>query len=415
MTETTDKLQQYVLSSEKPAALYSKSRLQKVKDLDFDKAQLDNFYKENDVLRQFYGVKNIPKKKISRNGYACYPLERIHIDLCEMTKKQGDSKFKYILFAIDNFSRYVFFVHLATKQAGEMGRAATNLLLQMKKFRRLGFNTKSIFLSDLGTEFITTFKKVLLEKGHSFVNLATSESKAFYAERFIRTFRTLLKVKQTALDLNQESFECWDKLTKVIVDIYNSTPHKSLGYVAPESAITLSKSMVKQTALLKPSFTKTEFLKSLDAIKRKVPFKVGDYVNITLTRKNTFSKGSEQLRVGLEIFQIIKIRPPILDQSKLSYYFLKDLTGKAITGAFYESNLILIPTTSRRHPENPDFKKTIAKVVSVRKVKKKDLYKVTYNGELFFIIIFTEFFQRRRFVCNGYGDDNGILTDPDDG
>jgi hypothetical protein len=97
-TQDTDKLlKNYILNSNQPGALYSLSRLEKVKGLNLDKGKLKEFYRENNVLRQFYGAKNIPNKKIVRNGYACFPLERIHIDLCEMTKQQGKSKYKYIL------------------------------------------------------------------------------------------------------------------------------------------------------------------------------------------------------------------------------------------------------------------------------------------------------------------------------
>jgi len=377
----SEDIKKYVLNSDKPGALYSLSRLQKVKDLKFSPEELKHFYQENNVLRQFYGAKNLPNKKIVRNGYACFPLERIHIDLCEMTKQQGKSKFKYILFAIDNYSRYVFYVLLLSKQASVMEKAAIDLLAQMRPFRILTFNKSSVFLSDLGTEFITTFKKVLQKEGHFFVNLATSESKAFYAERFIRTFRTLLKVKQTALDLQEKESDNWADLLPHIVETYNNTPHKSLHFQAPKDFLKLTKEAIRAGAKTKPSLSKTQFFANLKTYEKKRPFQIGDYVNITLTKKNVFAKGSEQTRIGLEIFKIAKIRPPILDQSKLAYYFLEDLTGKQITGGFYEKNLVLIPPSSRRHPENSDFKKTIARVVSTKKVNNKLVYKVTFNGK----------------------------------
>lgn len=397
MTTSSKKIKDYVLNSKNPAALYSLSRLQKVQGLPFDKEKLKDFYRENDVLRQFYGAKNIPKKKIVRNGYACFPLERIHIDLCEMTKQQGNSKYKYILFAVDNFSRYVFYVTLVSKQAGVMRQAALDLLDQMRPFRTLSFARHSVFLSDLGTEFITTFKKVLSDQGHFFVNLATSESKAFYAERFIRTFRALLKIKQVALDLDQQPFEDWAQLLPDIIHTYNNTPHKSLGFKAPVDFIRLTKTAVRHVGArpLQQPLTKAEFLASMRQHEQKRPFKVGDCVNITLTKKNIFAKGSENTKIGLEVFRISKIRPPILNQAKLGYYFLKDLTGKQITGGFYESNLVLIPTSSRRHPDNPNFRKTIGRVVSTKKVpaaaaaagrKQQTIYKVTFNGKYFIFI-----------------------------
>lgn len=375
-------IKDYVLNSTKPGALYSLSRLKKVQGLHFSPEQLQRFYRENDTLRQFYGVPNLPKRKIVRNGYACFPLERVHIDLCEMTKQQGKSEYKYILFAIDNFSRYVFYVLLKSKQSQQMEQAAQDLLAQMKPYRKLSFNQTTVFMSDLGTEFITTFKNVLDQNKHAFVNLATSESKAFYAERFIRTFRTLLKVKQISLDLQEKDNEDWASILPDIVKTYNNTPHKSLGFKAPLDFITLRSSAVKQANHTKPSVSKQAFFKALQSYEKKKPFHVGDYVNITLTRKNIFSKGSEQTKVGLEIFKIAKIRPPILNTAKLAYYFLEDLTGKQITGGFYENNLVLIPPSSKRHPLNAKFKKTVARVVTSNPSKKT--YRVTYSGKKFF-------------------------------
>lgn len=383
MASTSLPIKDYVLNSANPGALYSLSRLSKVKNLKFDQDELKNFYRENNVLRQFYGAKNIPNKKTVRNGYASYPLERIHIDLCEMTKQQGKSKFKYILFAVDNFSRYVFYTLLVSKQSQVMAKAANDLLDEMKPFRTLSFNNSSVFLSDLGTEFITSFKKVLQHNGHYFVNLATSESKAFYAERFIRTFRTLLKIKQIALDLDKQENENWAALLPDIIKSYNATPHKSLQYQSPLDFIRLEKTAVRTTANLKKTNpqTKAEFFAALKLYEKKRPFQLGDYVNITLAKKNVFSKGSEQTKIGLEIFKIYKIRPPILNPAKLAYYFLQDLTGQNITGGFYEKNLVLIPPSSRRHPLNKDFKKTIARVVSTKQVNRQTVYKVTFNGK----------------------------------
>lgn len=382
-------LKNYVLNSTKPGALYSLSRLKKVEGLNFSPDQLQHFYRENDALRQFYGVRNIPKRKIVRNGYACFPLERVHIDLCEMTKQQGKSEYKYILFAVDNFSRYVFYVLLKSKKSQQMETAAQDLLAQMKPYRKLSFNQRTVFMSDLGTEFITTFKNVLDQNNHTFVNLATSESKAFYAERFIRTFRTLLKVKQTSLDLQGKDYEDWTSILPDVIKTYNNTPHKSLGFKAPYQFITLQANAVQQSNRSKPDVSKQAFLKTLKNYEEKRPFRLGDYVNITLTRKNIFSKGSEQTKIGLEIFKIAKIRPPILNAAKLAYYFLEDLTGKLITGGFYENNLVLIPPSSRRHPLNARFKKTVARVVTSNPSKKT--YRVTYSGNArsFFIIQFS--------------------------
>ena len=146
---TAGALNKYILQEDNPGALYSRSRLEKVQGLRFSRQELAKFYKDNEVLRQFYGTKNIPLKKVVRNATSSFPLERIHIDLAEFTEKQGKSAHKYVLFAVDNFSRHAFAVTLKTKQGEEMKRAASTLLAKLEPHRVLRLNQKSTFLSDL--------------------------------------------------------------------------------------------------------------------------------------------------------------------------------------------------------------------------------------------------------------------------
>jgi hypothetical protein len=400
------KIQNYILNSNEPGALYSLHKLKKVPNLKFDNAALLKAYEESDTLRQFYNTSKLPKKSTIRNGYACYPLERIHIDLCEMTdKRHGKSPYRYILFAVDNYSRYVFYVFLKSKQSDEMENAAVSLLKQMEEFRKLSLNKFSTFLSDLGTEFITTFKNKLNEAGHLFYNLASSDSKAFYAERFIRTYRHLLKVKQTATDLQQKENDSWDSLTPNIIEIYNKSPHASLNNMSPLQYIKFEKSTIENdnSKKRKNALSKNEFLKkvnstvTLDTAKtadtvsaNNSKFKINDCVRITKTKKNIFSKGSETPNVSLEIFKVYKIRQALFNSKKLPLYFLKDMLDKPITGGFREDELVFVDPTSRHHPSNVKFQKSIRNVVSKISAKNpaNEKFKVNFNGtfKLFFYI-----------------------------
>jgi len=379
------RLKNYVLSSKLPGALYSHHTLKKVPGIDFSTDELKRFFSENDTLRQFYSASNLPKRLTVRNAVSAYPLERVHIDLCEMTKKHGMSNYKYILFAIDNFSRFVFYVLLKSKQPKEMGAAAKSLLTQMLPFRHSSFNQQSTFLADLGTEFITQFKEELLKRNHLFVNLASSKSKAFYAERFIRTFRELLKVKQTSLDLEKKDFDNWALLVPDIVEIYNASPHRGLNFKSPSDAIKLDLSTVEMINRIKPAVSKNDFLKSINFKRDRSDFKfgVGTFVRLTQSKNNVFSKVSEKLRIGLEIFKVYKVRQPIMNLKKLPIYFVEDLKGKKIAGGFQESELVKVDENSVKHPQSNSFRPTIRNVISKRSLKGQTLFKVSYNGNLF--------------------------------
>jgi hypothetical protein len=395
-------IKNYILNSKNPGALYSLHRLKQVPNLNFDKDALLKVYEENDTLRQFYNRSKISKKRTTRNAYANYPLERIHIDLCEMTnEKHGESDFRYILFAVDNYSRYVFYVFLKSKKAEEMEAAAKSLLSQMKPFRNLSMNQSSLFMADLGTEFITKFKKHLESEGHFFQNLASSESKAFYAERFIRTYRELLKVKRTDADLKQLKKDDWVSLTPDVIEIYNVTPHSSLKFHSPIEYINLEKASVQSENSKRKSLSKQDFLKTIKSAPSnvdvdanevevtnvktvKTKFSVGDYVRITKTKRNVFAKGSETPNISLEIFKVYKVRLPLLDSSKLPLYFLKDMTDKTIAGGFREDELVFIRPTSKHHPLNQHFVKSIRSVIATIQPKgksKDESFKVNFNGE----------------------------------
>ena len=395
MTDKEKDIKEYVLNSNKPGALYSLHRLKKVPNLNFNEADLLKVYQENETLRQFYNRNKISKKKTVRNAFASYPLERVHIDLCEMSnERHGKTDFRYILFAVDNYSRYVFYVFLKSKTAGEMESAAKSLLSQMLPFRQLSMSRTSTFMADLGTEFITKFKSVLSDRGHLFVNLASSDSKAFYAERFIRTYRELLKVKRTDADLRQLERDDWVSLTPDIIKIYNITPHSSLNFKSPKEYIELEKSTVKSENLKRESLTKLDFLKTVknssEQTDRQIKtistkFKVDDYVRITKTKKNIFAKGSETPNVSLEIFKVYKVRLPLLNSAKLPLYFLKDMTQKPITGGFRQDELVYVRPESRHHPLNPNFQRSIRSVVATLKTRGarggQESFKVNFNGK----------------------------------
>ena len=224
------------------------------------------------------------------------------------------------------------------------------------------------------------FKRRLESEGHILVNLASSNSKAFFAERFIRTFRQLLAVKRTALDLDESESEDWEPLVERILSIYNATPHSSLSFLTPADVLNFKKNVTAQVTRHSGQ-TKGEFMARYRESRDKLSFSVGDFVRITKTRGHAFQKSSENTKISLEIFKVAKIRPPILDDSKKNLYQLRDLNDKLILGLFRENELVRIASTSRHHPLHPDFKLSIRNVVSQRRLKGQEHYRVTFNGE----------------------------------
>ena len=74
----------------------------------------------------------------------------------------------------------------------------------------------------------------------------------------------------------------------------------------------------------------------------KIPkFKIGDFVRISLKRRNLFYKPSSNIKWSEELFKIHSI-----DRSNVITYKIKDLNGEIIDGIFYQQELQKTKNTS---------------------------------------------------------------------
>ena len=251
--------------------------------------------------------RNFPRNKTN----VFYTDEVWQMDLVELRglSKHNDGV-KYILVGIDVFSKYAFAKPMPDK-------SGPTVLAAFKEILKESGRKPSKVHTDLGKEFIQKpFQQYLKSQGIRFFN-TFSETKASVIERFNRT----LKERMFEYFSDKNTYNYVDVLDDII-DGYNRTPHRSLGFLRPVDVTPTTQLAVWE------SFHRQE---------RPPPnfkwlFNVGDAVRISRD-KGVFGKGYED--TFSEEYFIVKQRllrtPPA--------YRLKDLQNDDILGVFYEHQL----------------------------------------------------------------------------
>ena len=218
-----------------------------------------------------------------------------------MLSKQNKG-IKYLLRAIDLFSKYAFVVPLKNKR-GE------SIVEGFKKIVNESGRQPNKIWVDQGSEFYKkVFKNWLKDKGIEMYS-AYNEGRSVIAERFIRTLKNKLYKHMTAVDKNVY----WDVLDD-IVKKYNGTINKSIGMRPKDVSDDVKAEHVEESN------------------EKSARFSVGDRVRISKF-KNVFAKGYTP-NWSKEIFVVSRVKNTVPWM-----YVLKDLNGEEIIGSFYDREL----------------------------------------------------------------------------
>lgn len=266
--------------------------------------------------------------------------ELIQCDLIDVSKlSKHNNGFKYILVAIDVFSKRAYAVPIKRKNADSVVEAFKKVIKQAKNVVNIQ--------SDAGKEFLNR-KVTALFKQHNINHYYTySQNKSAIAERFIRT----LKEKLYRIFTHTRSYRYIDVLESVLKS-YNASKHRSTGY-AP----------IDVTPDLEPIIFKRLYGRDKDSAFK---FEVNDRVRISKARR-TFHKGYLPNWTD-EVFVIYKRYP-----TDPPTYLLKDLKELHIKGRFYEPELQKVAKTSR------DYWK-IEKILRTRKRGGSKEFYVKWQG-----------------------------------
>ena len=240
-------------------------------------------------------------------------------DLADVSNiKSVNDGYSFLLILIDVFSRFLWIEPIKTKSQNDMKsgfeRIFSRTTRQPRKLR-----------TDNGKEFTSRAIKQYLKSRNIKAFTTRNETKANYAERAIRTVKSLLY----RYFLHKQTHRYVDVLQDLVFT-YNNRPHKSLESQAPASVTSSNEDMIWKTMYVD---------KNSKRKKSGFRFKINDQVRISY-KKYVFQRDYHQK--WTEEYFIITQR---VRKANHNMYKLKDLTGEDIDGLFYESELQKINKT----------------------------------------------------------------------
>ena len=267
----------------------------------FDKKSIGSGIASSSILAD-ERHKPIIRKFNKRKVYSQFKDNICGVDLANMQSLSRKNKgIKYLLCAIDLYSKYAFVIPLKDKKGISIVNAFNKIIKQSNR------KPNKIWV-DQGGEFYNNAFEKLLSNNDINISSTYNEGKPVVAERFIRTLKNKLYKHMTATVKNVY----YDVLDDV-VSKYNNTKHS--------------------TIKMKPIDVKNNKRVYIDEHNEKVSkFKVGDRVRIS-RYKNIFAKGYAP-NWSSEIFIVDK-----LNDTVPYTYNLKDLNDEEIIGSFYDKEL----------------------------------------------------------------------------
>ena len=283
--------------------------------------QIDSYNKHGSVPRTF--VRR--PIKVSRPG------SFLGSDLADLTPSiaKHNKGHRYILVLMDLFSRQVRLVPLKNK-------TGKNLAQAIDKYLENSPYTYTHFFADEGPEYLNRSTNKIYDKYNIIrYNIFNRKFKNALVERYIRSMKTFLFKHFT----HNNTFKFLDILPKY-QKIYNSTPHKGLGYATPDhvhNLTDLEKIKTQELVQLKQKMKNYGNI-SRNEIKRmhstQAAFKVGSHVRILLNdSERVFGKSYEKI-FSDEIFTIRKV-----EKTTPISYWLSDLKNRPIQGIVYHKEL----------------------------------------------------------------------------
>ena len=234
---------------------------------------------------------------------------------------KSNDGYKYIMLAIDIFSKHVWTRPLKSRLAGESTTQMSSILKEGRK--------PHVIRTDNGTEYKNLKFKSLLKSNNIKFIYTENETKANYAERAIKTIKTKLIRYMT-----ENNTDKWVKILPEITESYNNTIHRSID-MAPTEVTKENEADLWMKLYPNISKNKKELKREQNYRKRDSYFKLQVSANVRISQlKRVFQKEYDE-RWSREIFTITD---RFLKQN-IPVYKLKDWKNDPINGIFYENEL----------------------------------------------------------------------------
>ncbi len=269
------------------------------------------------------------QRHTSKREFRRYVAQRINhqieLDLFSIERfAESNDNVKWILAAIDVFSKRGYLVPLQDKRSKTVADALDTIINQ------LPFKPHAIY-TDRGVEFKSRDMVDYLKEKRILQFLSKASGHAQYCERYIGTLKRIFK----AYRIENKTNQFIHKLPQLL-RIYNNRIHSSIG-MAPINVNSYNEGFI------------VDRIQSKWKDRREKPFslKIGDNVRIT-TQKSIFEKYDH--KYSNEIFQISKR----YRKDKINIYELTSCDDPLI-GTFYESELVYVSDTKDKYYEIESF------------------------------------------------------------
>ena len=235
------------------------------------------------------------------------------IDLADMQSlSRKNNGIKYLLCAIDLYSKYAFVIPLKDKKG-------INIINAFKKILKQSNRKPHKIWVDQGSEFYNNVFKKWLSDNNIIMYSTYNEGKSVAAKRFIRTLKNKLYKHMTATSKN-----VYYDVLDYLVNEYNNTKHNT----------------IKMKPIDVGDNNKRVYIDEHN--EKESRFKVGDRVRISKF-KNIFAKGYT-LNWSKEVFIVDKINDTVPYT-----YNRKDLNDEEIIGSFYDRDYKILNYSSQNY------------------------------------------------------------------
>ena len=224
-----------------------------------------------------------PKKYYAANKTNVYYIDDIwSLDILELKDygPENNRGYRYVLVAVDNFSKIGWTVPLKNKNAQTRKDSFENILISSKR-------KPNLIETDRGQEFYNNIFQNFLNKNNIKLYSRNSSVGAVFAERFNRTIRDLLKK-----NVFEQGDAKWIDVLPVITKQYNNKVHSSTKLTPIQASLKKNQGYVYKNLLDKSK-------------KLKPKYEIGDLVR-TADIKKIFSK-SDTTNWSYKLYKITEI------------------------------------------------------------------------------------------------------------
>ena len=272
-------------------------------------SKINEFLRQNNTSSLFRQVRHkFPRRRIIVH----YPFQMIMSDTINYRNLGSKNKdFKYIMIAIDVFSKKVWFHAMKRMNEFESTIAIEKILDEMPEMPQN-------FVTDLGTEYYNYKVKSLFDRMGIKHYSIRGKHKACVAERVIKTIKG--RLQKYFWENNTSN---WINVIDQFVLNYNATYHRSIK-MSPNDVNENNRSVVFHNLYPKVKDTSPPRLKA------------GDRVRLLKT-KNIFEKGYTR-SWSTDIYKIVNA----YSQNTVDFYRISDLEGNILprTKYYWEINLV---------------------------------------------------------------------------